>query len=112
MARASVRLVEPPAPANFVPPALFNFARDLFGRIATAGWRPLFAWCGVLLALGIAKFAYIVAPSQNIALSGEYYLGANAFIALIVATFVTRGIEKADERRNGAINPHGGPPPV
>ena len=90
---------------NFI--ALRDYARNLLGKLATSGWRPLFGWGGGLMLLCAVKFAYMDAPMAGIGLPGEYYMGLNTALGLFLGAFVARGVEKAIERGQTA-SPTGG----
>jgi hypothetical protein len=91
--------------------ALRDYARNLVGRIATSGWRPLFGWGGGFMLLCALKFAYMDAPLQGIGLPDGYYMGLNTCLGLFLGAFVARGVEKHMERANrpGAAPPYTAP---
>jgi len=78
--------------------ALRDYARNLLGKLATSGWRPLFGWGGGFMLLCALKFAYMDAPMACIGLPGEYYMGLNTCLGLFLGAFVARGVEKHMER--------------
>lgn len=86
--------------------ALLDYARNLLGRLATSGWRPLFGWGGGLMLLSAVKFAYVDAPRLGVDLTDSYYNGLNVCLGLFLGAFVARGLEKAAERHQGS--PTGG----
>jgi len=87
--------------------ALRDYARNLIGRLANSGWRPIFGWGGVPFFYTLLKFSYIEAVANQIPLPDGYYLAVNALFGLYLGAFVARGVEKAVERhQNGS--PAGG----
>lgn len=61
--------------------ALRDYARNLLGRIASSGWRPVFGWGGGFMLLSALHFAYIEAPRASIVLTDGYYTGLNLALA-------------------------------
>ena len=64
--------------------------KQVVGRVARQGWRPLFCFIGCY----VAYFSYVHAPSHAIPVD---YSAVNFFLSLLFGAFVTRGVEKGVE---------------
>ena len=88
--------------------ALRDYARNLLGKLATSGWRPIFGWGGGLMLLSAIKFAYIDAPVAGLQLADADYNGLNVALGLFIGAFVARGVEKAINNQAAPTSPTGG----
>jgi len=75
-----------------------NYARGLFARLATSGWRPYVGWGGGYLCYQLIYFAAVTVPRDNLAVDPQFYWFILGVVSLYVSTFFGRGIEKYMER--------------
>lgn len=84
-------------PAQLI--ALRDYARNLLGRIASSGWRPVFGWGGGVMLLNALHFALVGAPRAGITLDGSYYNFLLGALGLFIGAFVARTVDKHLERQ-------------